>query len=81
MAVFGGDLDHLLDEFGRDQKRNNDPLIAQSRKVLWIAQGDNLAKRILRKVVFGALETGEKVSKERREAEKKLVRWKGQQGK
>lgn len=75
--VFGGDLDHLLGEFGEVQKNNNDPLIQQSRKVLWIAQGDNWAKRILRSVAFGALELGEKATKQRKQAENALGRWKG----
>jgi len=75
-AVFGGNLDYLLDEFYSEQKRSNDPLIQQSRRVLWIAQGNNLGKRALRSAVFAVLETMEKRGKGRGQAEEKLKMWK-----
>jgi len=76
MSVFGGNLDFLLEEFYAEQKKSNNPLIKQSRKILWIAQGDNFAKRTLRSAVFGMLEVLEKRKKERKQAQEKLKRWK-----
>ena len=75
IPVFGGNLDFLLDEFHADQKARNDPLIHTARGILWLIQGDNLPKRMIRSVAFGTMELMEKRGKGRREADDKLVKW------
>ena len=61
-----GNLDKRLREFGTKLKSRNDPLIKQSKKVLWLSQGEVGWKKMIRGVLFWALEMDKKIRGERR---------------
>ncbi|WVF67191.1 hypothetical protein IAT40_001938 [Kwoniella sp. CBS 6097] len=65
-------LDLALNEYRSQSKARNDPLIAQSMRLLWLAQGDGEVARLARRVVFWGLEMREKFSRERKRSEKEL---------
>ena len=68
-------LGNLLDQYGQGQIQRNDPLINQSRKVLWLVQGERRWKRMIRAVVLWGLERSERISPKRRKAEKEMKNW------
>ena len=67
------DLDEGLRKFNHMMKKRNDPLIMQSKKILWLAQGEFLWKRAVRWIAFVALEWGELAAGDRRRLEKDAV--------
>lgn len=59
--------------FNKDLRKRNDTLIGESRRLLWVAQGERLDKRVIRRIVFEALEMGERLG-DRRKMDKVLRR-------
>jgi len=67
------DLDRGLEELNKGMKIRNDPLIKQSRKVLWTVRGEKCWKRRARDVAIWWLELKEKMSGQRARAERELA--------
>ena len=72
--VFRDHLSARLDAIFKAQKERNDPLIRQSTRVLGLTQGENRLKRLIRRVAFFSLETGERISGERAKVDALLKR-------
>jgi hypothetical protein len=71
----GGDIESHVDRFGANQKNRNDPLIKQSRLILWLAQGEVWWKRRIRGASFWGLELSERMGKQRRRADQEFDIW------
>lgn len=78
-TVLRGNIDFLLDEFYARQREFNDPLIARSRRIMELSQGESFYKRIVRSLAFSTMEVGERCSGKRRAAERKLARWRDEE--
>ncbi|WRT68853.1 uncharacterized protein IL334_005834 [Kwoniella shivajii] len=66
------DLFHAIEQFRKSSIERNDPLIKESKELLWLAQGETAMSYLVRGVVFWSLELGEKVSGRRRKLEREL---------
>ncbi|WVW79112.1 hypothetical protein I302_101077 [Kwoniella bestiolae CBS 10118] len=65
-------IDYTLQEFRTQSQSRNDPLIKESNRLLWLAQGETELSMLARKVVFWGLEMGEVFSGKRRKLEEQL---------
>ncbi|WWC91441.1 uncharacterized protein L201_006387 [Kwoniella dendrophila CBS 6074] len=54
-----------LDKFSKSSKKRNNKLITNSKRLLWLAQGETLSFRLIRKIVFKTLDFIESVSGDR----------------
>ncbi|WVQ94787.1 hypothetical protein IAU59_001869 [Kwoniella sp. CBS 9459] len=65
-------LDLSLNEFRSQSQARNDPMIARSKQLLWLAQGDGALGRLTRSMVFWGLEMKERLSSERKRFESEV---------
>jgi hypothetical protein len=66
------DLDKGIEVFNEEMRGRNDRLIVQSKRLLWLSQGEVGWKRLVRGFVFNVLEVLEVIKCRRRGLEKEL---------
>ncbi|OXC67087.1 hypothetical protein AYX13_04360 [Cryptococcus neoformans] len=55
-------LDDSLRGFRRSMKKRNDPIIRQSKRILWLVQAERWYENAIRRAVFFMLELGERIT-------------------
>ncbi|WWC73301.1 uncharacterized protein I206_107268 [Kwoniella pini CBS 10737] len=65
-------LNFLLNEFKKNIKKRNDPIIKESKKILWLIQGSNQFSKLIRFLIFPLLNFKEKLIGDRDKIEKEL---------